>query len=205
MSRPIVAVDIDDVLAESAQAFVEYSNTKWGTNLTVEDYDEDWAKVWKVTHEEAKPRVEVYFHEAPVLTHKAYDAHVTLNALKQWYDLIVVTSRRTGLKGDTLEWIQREFPGVFLNDKIYFAGIWDNFTPNSIHQTKGELLKSLGATYHIDDQPKHCTSALEQGITPLLFGDYSWNRSVELPEGITRVKNWQEVMEYFNAERQRVS
>jgi hypothetical protein len=83
--------------------------------------------------------------------------------------------------------------------------MWDVITKDSIHQTKGELLKSLGAQYHIDDQPKHCISALQQGIQPLLFGDYSWNRSVELPEGIVRVKNWQEVTEYFNAERKRIS
>lgn len=39
-----IAVDLDDVLAISAQALVEYSNSRWGTRLTVEEYDEDWER-----------------------------------------------------------------------------------------------------------------------------------------------------------------
>lgn len=200
MSRPVIAIDVDDVLAESAKAFVEYSNQKWGTTLTVDDYDEDWSRLWRMDHEHAEVRAQDYFKSGSLLRHTALDAHAVLERLRDSYDLIVVTSRRTMLKGDTLEWIQREFPGIFVEDKIFFAGMWDKITDESIHKTKGSLLKELGAHYHIDDQPKHCLSALEQGVKPLLFGSYNWNRTVELPEGIARVQNWQEVLEFFERE-----
>ena len=33
----------------------------------------------------------------------------------------------------------------------------------------------------------------------LLFGDYIWSRGVELKKNMVKVKDWQEVLEYFNA------
>ena len=49
-TRQIIAIDIDDVLAESAKVFIEYSNNTWGTSLTVGDYIEDWSKMWQVDY-----------------------------------------------------------------------------------------------------------------------------------------------------------
>jgi len=39
-NKPIIAVDIDDVLANLAQEIVDFSNKNWGTNLTIDDYNE---------------------------------------------------------------------------------------------------------------------------------------------------------------------
>ncbi|MES2631156.1 MAG: hypothetical protein V4611_04315 [Patescibacteria group bacterium] len=202
MKRPIISIDIDDVLSESASSFVAFSNKHWGTNLTAEDYNDDWAKMWNMepgeaTNAELKTRGDEY-HKT-VLNHSSLNAHQALEKLKKDFDLILVTSRRTSMKGDTLTWIQREFPGIFLEDKIFFAGMWDVISEHSAKVTKGELLKELGSSYHIDDQPKHCFAALENGITPLLFGEYGWNREVEVPKGMVRVKDWFEVVEYFDA------
>lgn len=36
-----IAVDLDDVLSASVPGFVAYSNKRWGTTLTLDDYDED--------------------------------------------------------------------------------------------------------------------------------------------------------------------
>jgi Holliday junction DNA helicase RuvA len=35
--KPIIAIDIDDVLAENARGFVEWSNKRFGTSLTTDD------------------------------------------------------------------------------------------------------------------------------------------------------------------------
>jgi uncharacterized HAD superfamily protein len=64
--------------------------------------------------------------------------------------------------------------------------------------TKTKILAEIGANYLIDDQPKHCIAAAEAGITALLFGDYKWNKDIELKTNMVRVKNWQEVTEYFD-------
>ena len=56
MRRLRIAVDVDDVLAENAAGIVAFSNQRWGTHLTVDDYDEHWAKMWQVDNAEVKRR-----------------------------------------------------------------------------------------------------------------------------------------------------
>jgi 5'(3')-deoxyribonucleotidase len=40
MAKPVIAVDIDDVLSHSARAVAEYSNERWGYSLTEDDFKE---------------------------------------------------------------------------------------------------------------------------------------------------------------------
>lgn len=205
MAKKIISIDIDDVLADSAKAFVAFSNKHWGTTLTVDDYTEDWAKMWQVERNDAgitevRNRAEKYMSH--IVNHDSLNAYDALVQLKKTYDLIVVTSRRTSMKGDTLKWIESHFPNIFKEDKIYFAGMWDTISFDTFTQTKGDILNSLGADYHIDDQPKHCLAALKHRIQPLLFGDYSWNRDEELPDEIVRVKNWSAVLRYFESKQE---
>lgn len=60
MTQQTIAIDIDDVLAASAQGFADYSNERWGLSLAAQDYDEDYAKPWGITREEAIKRAEEY-------------------------------------------------------------------------------------------------------------------------------------------------
>jgi uncharacterized HAD superfamily protein len=65
---------------------------------------------------------------------------------------------------------------------------------------KSEVCIELGVSYLIDDNLTAVTQTSAFGIKALLFGDYPWNQAKELPEGVTRVKNWQEVLEYFDGQ-----
>lgn len=49
-----IGIDVDDVLSQSAVGFVAYSNQRWLTNLTPDDYDEHWAEMWKIELAEAE-------------------------------------------------------------------------------------------------------------------------------------------------------
>lgn len=65
--------------------------------------------------------------------------------------------------------------------------------------TKAAICTSIGASYLIDDNLEHCALAAESGLDCLLFGEYGWNKAEILPKGVTRVKDWHAVLEYFNA------
>ena len=202
-TRPVIAVDVDEVLANNAKGFTDFSNQRWGTTLVPTDYTEDWVKMWQIDGAEADMRAETFFKSNAMLY---YDHDPTalevLQKLRQSYDLIIVTARRLETKGDTLLWIRERFPGIFIDDKIFFAGFWDKTKVDSTAahaKNKGELLKELGADYLIDDQLKHCIGAGEQGIPAVLFGNYPWNKADALPSSVTRVDGWSEVLEYFNA------
>lgn len=72
MRRLRIAIDIDDVLAENAIGFVAFSNERWGTRLSVDDYSEHWSEMWRVDSEEAERRAHA-FHDSGII--KGY-AHV---------------------------------------------------------------------------------------------------------------------------------
>ena len=197
--KPIIAVDIDDVLSASAAGFVAYTNTKWGTNLGIDDYDEDWVKLWEVDHATGKARAHEYYNAGVVSRYENFDeALPVLTKLSKDYGLVIATSRVIHVKEDTLEWLDRHYNGVF--SAVHLAGIYDDLHEDAILRTKADLCKSIGAQYLIDDQPKHCIAVAEIGIKGLLFGDYSWNRQVTLKPGMARVRSWQEVEKYFDGQ-----
>jgi len=194
--KPIIAVDIDDVLAANAQSFVTFSNQRWGTRLTIDDYDEHWGQMWQVDHDEAERRAQEYFASGTMGRYELFSESLpVLKWLSQRYSLVIVTSRRALLTKETDAWVRQYLKGIF--DKVVYAGMWDKPTIHSHKQTKAEALKEIGADYLIDDQLKHCEAAAAAGIQALLFGDYKWNHKDKLSDGIVRVKDWVAVKEYF--------
>lgn len=196
--KPIIAVDVDDVLAASVSGWVAYSNAKWGTNLTPEDYHEDWITLWGVDHETGVERARVV-HESGLIGQFEHDdkALPVLKKLARRYSLVVVTSRVSAVQADTLEWLDKHYKGLF--DGVFLAGLYEKMGGDAHLLTKAETLQSIGAQYVIDDQPKHCFGAAAVGIKALLFGDYAWSRNLtELPEGVTRARDWAAVGEYFD-------
>lgn len=43
--KPTIAVDIDNVLANTAESFARYSNATWGTNISEADFGEEFTLV----------------------------------------------------------------------------------------------------------------------------------------------------------------
>jgi hypothetical protein len=206
MAKQIIAVDLDDVLAASAEGFAAYSDSQWGGSHKPEQYLEEWAVFWGVPLEEALRR-SVQFHASDAVANYNHfeDALPVLLHLKKHYELIVVTSRRAVLKGHTDTWLETHFPRIFT--AIHYAGIWDadHRTPEEVKKvlsnTKATICSELGANYLIDDQPKHCIGAAGAGITSLLFGDYPWAKIEEMPPRVHLVKDWAAVQEFFDATR----
>lgn len=194
--KQVIAVDIDDVLTDTVRNFIDFSNNRWNTNLSLDDYDENWSHMWQVDHEEWDRRSREY-HNSKVIIDLSHDP-ASLNVLKKLkndFDLIVVTSRNNSLKNDTITWVNNNYPDIFRD--IYFTGFFNTIDRNSAVHTKGNFCKQLNVDYIIDDQVKHCLSSIECGIKALLFGDYKWNQIDGSPDGLCRVNDWGGVLEYF--------
>ena len=202
IKRRRIAIDIDDVLSDFTEAFIEYSNATYGTSYKAEDYTEDLQKLWGVDGEEVGRRIIELNRTglAATLGHKDHAKRV-LEVLKKDYDLLIITFRIPEIKDMTMTWVEERFPGVFDQDKVYFTGLLTHFNDTAKMPTKGDLAKELGADYLIDDQIKHCLSAAEMGIKSLLFGPCSWDHKTKLPENIVHVNDWLEVEKFFNEER----
>lgn len=201
MSKQTIAVDIDDVLSASAEAFVEFSNRRWGLQMTIDQVDEDFAKAWGVTREEALPMAETFIAESSHESFRHFEEAVPiLKKLKKRFVLVAVTSRRRQLKQQTDSWLSRHFPDVF--DRVAYAGIFDDTNRHNVaaklSQTKADICQELGVSYLIDDQPKHCLAAADFGIQALLFGNYAWNRHVEGVDNLVAVYDWKDVEKFFD-------
>lgn len=206
--KPIIAIDIDDVLSLSAEGLVAYTNERWGTHLKVEDYGEDWGKMWQIEHdtEEMEKRAEEV-HAVGVFgrTDPKDDAKRVLEKLHESFRITLVTSRRRRLSEETDAWIQKHFYGVI--DDIVYAGIYDRdggrLTKHHerLAATKQNVLRELSPAYFIDDQLKHCYAATELNIRTILFGGYSWNQDPNLPKNIMRCRTWLEVEKYFDSKQ----
>ncbi len=195
-SKSVIAIDVDDVIAANAKAFIEYSNQKFDTNLTIDDYQEHWGEVWKVEYNEGEERAVEYIDSGHIATYGMIEgAREALLQLKKHFELIVLTTRRNSVKQLTKDWLEKYYPDVF--DDFIFTGFFDSPTKDSINMTKAELAKSIRADYLIDDQLKHIMAASEIGIKGLLFGNYSWNKTDNLPKNVTRVTDWQQILIYF--------
>ena len=197
MNKLIIAVDIDEVLAASAESFIAYTNDQWGMDLTIDDYHEHWAEVWKVDHAELLRRAKQYNSSGVLESQRHFEeAEAVLTELAQAYKLVIATARRRELSGPTEKWLEDHYGGIF--SEIHYAGIWDTNHEDAAHFTKAALCQEIGADYLIDDQLKHCGSAAESGISAILFGNYTWNQAEVLHPNINRCSNWHEVLEYFN-------
>lgn len=121
MQKPIIAVDIDDVIAANAKGFVDWSNDRYGTNLTIDDYDDRWTLVWQVEHDEAEKRAIEYHASGHIGAYNNIDgAYEVLKKLSETFRLIVITARRNSINQLTYDWIEKYYPDIFEN--IIFAG-----------------------------------------------------------------------------------
>lgn len=202
MKRKIIAIDIDDVIAQGTEAFRLRVNLEMGVSLSREAYmipdNTFWGyyeRVWEAYGLDAasvpldKIDAEMALDQShvPLLPGAAY----AIGELAKHYDIAIITARDTKWKNATHKWLADKFGDVFID--IYFAG-------NSLDKTaktKGQACREVGAEWLIDDNPEHCITAQAEAVKAILFGDYGWHH--EAPKDITRCSDWPAVLDYFNA------
>lgn len=199
MSKRIIAVDIDDVLAASTDAVRKFVNERYSLDLQESHYQikaEYWGyyeAVWD-QHDLNGDGILDEFHAQYVINQSNIDsikgAVEVLTELANRYRLVAVSSRRQEMQPETERWIRHTFGDVFEVVRC--------ISSRDTKIDKGEACFELGASFLIDDNVQHCISAKQQGIQPILFGEYGWQHEQEIPIDLVRCMNWCEVSEYFH-------
>jgi len=196
MNKPVIAVDVDEVLFPNVKVLLPYFNKVSGTNIKAEQMKSYFIE--DLTGESTESVIKKIENH---VTGSDYDDNETvekaiesIKLLKRNYDLIIVTSRQVFWRGYTEKFVQKHFPGVFKD--LHYTHTLEN--PDST-RPKFEICKEIGAEYLIDDHLSNVITCAENGINAILFGDYPWNQTDELPENVVRCKDWPAVLEYFNA------
>lgn len=200
MRRQTIAVDIDDVLANSTEALRREVNRRLGVNLRPEHYlvpsDHYWnyyESVWsthgidgQITMDDLDPQMKA--DQSHIVPHK--NAQEVLLRLAAKYRLIIITGRSSEWREATEAWLEWHFPGVF-SDLLFGEG-----KEGIARKSKGDLCIESGADFLIDDNVEHATSAKNSGVEVIVFGNYGWQHG--MPAHMTHCKDWKAVLEYFD-------
>jgi uncharacterized HAD superfamily protein len=196
--KPVLACDIDEVLAYFIPALVCFHNDTFNTTLSAEDFvSYDFHLIWGGTVDDCNSKMDQFFQSdhfnnriSPIPA-----ALESLRQLSQRFDLQVVTARQNKLKEPTIRWVDAHFPGIFSN--IHFG---NHYSTEGKKRSKSEMCLEIGAVALIDDSFSYAKDCAKAGIPVVLFGDYAWNRSHcvaslnEEKEMVVRVKDWNEAM-----------
>ena len=195
MKRLTIAVDVDDVLLPNFQALVGWHNRTYGTSLVLADNgSEDLTRWGADSPEEAIRRVQVFFDSDEFKAIRPFeDARRALAQLNERYDLMVLTARDTIIEATTREWISEHFADLFR--EVHFTA---KYSLEGKRRQKADVLRETKASYLIDDALENIIPATDVGIRGLLYGDYPWNQTNSLSGGVTRVKDWAAVLQYFD-------
>lgn len=201
-NKKVIAVDLDEVLSTQLETIRLFNNKHYGSSHTPEDYTIEapywryFESVWQVDDAEGDRRVEHYISSGGLSDQGTVPGAIeAIKKLKRRFKLVIVTNRLQSHADETHRWLNRHFSKIF--DDVRFTSVWGDKGSSA----KAKISKDIGADYFIDDNLNHCLAVAEEEITCLLFGEYGWNREEVKNKKIIRVKNWDEVLEYFDAGR----
>jgi 5'(3')-deoxyribonucleotidase len=170
-----IAIDMDEVMADTMAHFLEKYNTNFGVGLKTEHFQ--GRHVFEVIDEAHKPEARDYFqHEAffatiPVMPKSAE----VVRALTERYEVFITTAAMDVPCSFTpkFDWLQRNFPFIPTSN-IVFCG------------DKSIIL----ADYLIDDNIRHLSNFHGEGII------YTAPHNVN-EKRFRRVNSWDDVREMF--------
>lgn len=190
MRRLVLAFDCDDVLVHTSSVIVDKYNKLYGTSVTLDAYYRKGDTWQSNSHEEALQRLDGILRDG-VIDEVAPDTEVVRAAeqLAAIHELHLVTGRQDYMEPATLRLLHTYFPGCFTG--VEHTNYVTVANSTYLRRSKGEVCSQLGADVLIDDHVDHGESVLAAGVSEVIvFGDYPWNNSFELPTGMSRCSNW---------------
>ena len=193
-----IGVDADDSLIQTTPVFNNFHNFKYGKNLRYEDYHiYDFSKIWEITNEQILAD-EVNFYESEFYNYiiPCPGAVEAVDYLSNEYGLDVITGRSKRNEIHLHYTLQKHF------QRHHFSSI----THLSMYDTEKRIEKwekciELNNRLLIDDHCGHLIKAAEKNIHGILM-EAPWNKNMtDLPKLITKVRNWEEVTETIEKNR----
>lgn len=201
---PVLAVDVDEVLAQFLAACNKWYNATYGENFKVTDYESyHFCDTWGCTDGEALERVyeffgTSYFEEIEPVA----GAYESLELLSRYFRLAVVTSRQLFLEQSTRDWLKKHFPKISFS-YILFGNQWITPQANAQRISKKDFCKAIGAVALIDDLPKYILDSASVLKTAVLFNNgnnQKWSRITDamvaadhVPENIVTCTSWSQI------------
>jgi uncharacterized HAD superfamily protein len=190
MAKPVIALDIDDVLVDTAAALLNDYNEKYGTSLKKHHYySKDTSVLGVSDYEVAAERLTRYVLSGALTeAHPLADAVEAVKRLSVRYSFVGVTSRPADIAPATKEWVQMHF-GDAVSDVLFTHFVMAANAPTGTSLTKVDVCSDIGAVYLIEDHLHHAVPVADMGVKVFLINQ-PWNQADTLPPNVERVANW---------------
>ncbi len=185
-----IAIDIDEVLADTLSTFLNYYNTVYGTKFKRQDfYTYNWWEVMGTSAQEVVAEFARFMKtdwgkKIPPLP----GAQAGVQELSKQHQLSVITSRPDEYGDITHQWLNKNFGHKFKG--VYFT---DEFVKDSNNETKGEICHQVGIDLIIEDVYQIALDCHRQQIKVILM-DAPWNHQQSLTRDMWRAFNWEEII-----------
>ena len=190
MSKPVLAIDIDDVLYPFSSKFLTFVNVILGEHKTLDDIgNRQFEEMYNLTRAETLQFIKYFMNIEREMDYiePIHGSISTIQELAKVFDLQVVTARYSCYAEQTQDWINKYFPGLF--SKIHYCE-FNGANPSEGKTSKLKVCREIKAVCLIDDNVHNTFEVASGNIPCILFGEYSWNK--DLPEGFKplRLKSW---------------
>ena len=189
-SKKVIAVDIDEVLADFISYFVYFHNLMYKTSTDREDVKKYYLhEVFQTDREEMTIRYLEF--KALHLIERLKPVKGSLSGIKELikkgFEPHLVTARPQVIETETRRWLDIHFKGI--NLPVHFT----HTTNGGPQKKKSAICREIGAKILIDDHIDNALDCAQNGITVYLL-DAPWNERGSLPPYIIRVKSWKEII-----------
>lgn len=193
--KPLIAVDLDNVLCDLITSLNQYHNKTYHTDFMVRDYRSfDLWKTWGGSQTKAIQKVmHFYSTEYCKLARPVKGARKYVELLRQNNTLAIITARHEEYADITYEWIDKYFKHKF--DSVYFTNNY-SLSPDNNPLKKSQVCQSIGANVLLEDNLHNALDCAQSGVRVLLFSKIH-NQHKPLPR-IIRVKSWKEAYQKLN-------
>jgi uncharacterized HAD superfamily protein len=187
-----IGIDIDEVIAEFLESFLDFYNLKYNGNFKKEDFkDYKFEEILGGTPDKTNELIQEHGYCGEIRLVEG--ALAAVNELSRKHELIVLTARHPMFKDKTEDFLAQHFGNIF-SQILYTGEVFQKYGT-----TKSDLCRELGIDIIIEDNKLFSKECAEKGIRVLLF-DKPWNQVYEEHKNINRVKNWKEILEKIKEE-----
>lgn len=185
-----IAVDIDEVLFEYVEAYLDFLKERVPHNKKYEDFvTYNFWELFNISREEAI-KIADEFYDSPFFD-KARVVDGSKESLeyltKKGFEIYFLTSRPIRWKKKTTNFLKKNYP--FKKKNLIFSG--DFHKKNG--ETKAQICKKLGISLIVEDNLFYALDCASKGIYVLLF-DRPWNKQKIKNNKIKRCFNWKEIV-----------
>lgn len=187
MEKKKIGSDVDEVVTEYLDSFIEFYNREYHQGLRKQDIDfYDLSHALNISKKRMKELI------AEFESHPDFDeirpvkgSVQCLRHLSETHLPYFITSRRLGLRDKTETFLSSHLAGI--DFETYFSG---ELYPDQ-GKRKAEICKELRIPILLEDSAKYALECANAGIKVILF-NRRWNKGFQ-HANVTRVLGWGEV------------